>query len=105
MPLSTRARFICAAIAPPTLGVIFVPVFRAIQQIGFPQGSLEGIDLTRFAERDTLVLRLCGAGLLACALGLSVRARTWKVGSGVFVVAVTSSAATLIGVFAALLAG
>ena len=75
--LNRIPRPLVAIVGPPLLGTIFIPVFQAIQEIGRPKGTLEGVDLTSFAERDALVIKVFAIALLVFAIFVAATARTW----------------------------
>ena len=71
---STATLLSAVVLGPPVLVLLVVlPVFRAIQGVGVPAGSLEGVDMTPFAIRDEVVF--WGSGLLLTLLVLAVARR------------------------------
>jgi len=102
---STRALFAIAVSTPPVLGVIFVPLFLWVQSLGRPSGSLQGLDLTPFAQRDQLMMRSFALTLLVFVLAVGLPATTWRNRLGIVAAAGVVAVATYAAVFARLLAG
>lgn len=102
---SILARATTALVVPPILGALFLPIFRAVQGQGFPTGSLEGIDLTPFAERDERMMLAFAAVLVLFAFGVCIGARSWRHRIMVGLVAIAAAAVSYVAVFAALFAG
>jgi len=72
---SVLPRVLVAVAVPPILSALFVPIFHSVQAYGLPAGSLEGIDLTPYAQRDErmLVAFACLLILLVGVAGLGAR--------------------------------
>lgn len=93
-----------AGLGPPIFGIIFIPLFRMMQETFGPTGVLEGRDLTAYANRDELTFK-CFAGLLFIySLVVAWRAPGWTFRTVGFVVAAVAGAITVVGVFFALMA-
>lgn len=67
-----------AILIPPILTGIFIPIFRHVQSSGRPSGSLQGIDLTRFAQRDVRMLFVFACILILFVAVVGIGVRPWR---------------------------
>jgi hypothetical protein len=102
---TTRALFVTVVVAPPVMGMVFVPIFRSVQAWGLPSGSLESVDLTPFARRDELMMGGFALALLTLVVTMGFRARTWRSRAIMLVVGGVAAVGTYLAVFVSLLAG
>lgn len=98
-------RVVTAIVVPLVLAGIFLPVFRSVQSQGRPTGSLEGIDLTPFADRDLRMMMYFACVLGLCVVVMGIGARSWRHRLVVILVGAVAAFASYVAVFAALLAG
>src|SRR5205085_9820050 len=101
----SRPRTAIAILVPPVMTGLFMPIFRHVQASGRPPGSLQGIDLTRFAQRDERMLLLfaCILFLFVAAVGIGVK--PWRSRVGIMLVAGAVSLIAYATAFVALFAG
>ena len=85
--------------------MVFVPIFLRVQTIGVPTGSLEGIDLTPFAQRDMRMMWAFAGVLLVYVIGIGMGARSWRLRLAVMLTGVVVALLSFGAVFASLLAG
>jgi hypothetical protein len=101
--LSRWKSVLFALAVPPLLGVVFIPLFRTMQQEYGPVGNLEGRDLTPYAQRDELVFTLFVVVLFLFAIFIA-----WRAPHGLRAVtsiaAFVAAIATAFGVFFGLMA-
>ena len=102
---SPRVLLAVAISTPLVLSVMFVPLFLWVQAQGRPSGSLQGLDLTPFAQRDQLMMRSFAFTLLIFVLAVGLCATTWRSRLGIVVAAAVVALVTYATVFSRLLAG
>ena len=94
-----------AVLVPPVLAAIFVPIFRQVQSSGRPHGSLQGIDLTPFAQRDERMLFAFACILFLFVIVVGIGVRAWRRRLAIMLVAGTVALLAYAAVFVALFAG
>ncbi len=102
---SMRALLAIAITTPPVLGAIFVPVFRWVQSWGLPAGSLQGLDLTSFAQRDEWMMRSFGWVLFIFVMAMGLPATSWRNRLVIIAAGGVAALVSYAAVFASLLAG
>ena len=71
-------RMAIAVLVPPVLTGIFIPIFRQVQSSGRPRGSVQGIDLTTFAQRDERMLFLLACIFCVFVAVVGIGVRPWR---------------------------
>src|SRR3954469_3367352 len=94
-----------AVVVPMLLIVLFVPLFHYVQGIGVPEGSLQGIDMTRFAIRDRRMIDAFNVLVLAVAAAIGAAASSWRARIIVWVIGAVAAYCASLLVFAMLFAG
>jgi Ca2+/Na+ antiporter len=94
-----------AIVVPPVLAGIFLPIFHQVQSSGLPAGSLEGIDLTPFAQRDERMMLLFACILFLFIIAVGIGVRPWRRRLTIMLVASAAAFIAYAAVFVALLAG
>jgi hypothetical protein len=102
---SMRGLLAIALTTPPALGAIFVPLFLWVQSRDRPSGSLQGLDLTSFAQRDELMMRSFAWALLIFVMAMGFLATTARNRLVIVVAGGVAAVVTFVAVFASLLAG
>lgn len=102
---SALPRLAIAVVISPVLAGIFVPIFHMVQSSGLPAGSLEGIDLTPFAQRDEMMLFLFACALFLFVIAVGVGVRPWRRRLTIMFAASAVALLAYAAVFAALFAG
>ena len=87
------------------MGAMFIPIFRSVQSQGRPAGSLEGIDLTPFAERDERMLLYFACILALFVIGIGFGTLSLGRRIAVILVAAVAGFASFVAVFASLFVG
>jgi hypothetical protein len=100
-----RRLIVAAIVAPLVLGAAFVPVFRWLQTRSEPAGSLQGVDMAPFAERDALLIRCFAFALVLVAMGIASAGSSWRTRAALMVAGAAAAVASYWAVFASLYAG